>query len=183
MKMVAKKLVMGIIILLSGFMGIGTIFPMSASADTITCAGVVIPDPCLGTTRNDVMTGDGNDNLICGRSGYDKIILGGGNDIGVGNGGLAGGDVIDGGYGKDTIIGDNMNAPGAPEDCGGQSGGADNLNGGPDDDKIYHSSIISPTASDGRKDIINCGPGKDEAFINTRIDADTAINCEIVHAG
>lgn len=174
---------MGIIILLSGLIGIGTILPMSVSAETINCAGTAIPDPCLGTTRNDVMTGDGNDNLICGRSGYDKIILGGGNDIGVGNGGSPAGDVIDGGYGKDTIVGDNMNVPGAPEDCGGQNGGGDNLNGGPDDDKIYHSNIISPTASDGWKDIINCGPGKDEAFINTRIDADVAINCEIVHAG
>jgi hypothetical protein len=51
------------------------------------------------------------------------------------------------------------------------------------DDKIFHSGIISPTASDGRKDIINCGPGKDEAFINTRVDADIATNCETVHAG
>src|SRR4029078_13467346 len=80
-------------------------------------AGIVIPDVCSGTSRNDVMTGDGNDNFICGRSGYDKMILGGGSDTGVGNGGLAGGDVIDGGYGKDTIIGNNINAPGAPEDC------------------------------------------------------------------
>lgn len=154
-----------------------------AHAATINCAGIVIPDVCSGTTRNDVMTGDGNDNFICGQSGYDKIILGDGSDTGVGGGGSPAGDFIDGGYGKDTIIGDNINAPGAPEDCGGQSSGADTLNGGPDDDKIFHSNIISPTASDGRKDIINCGPGKDEAFINIRVDADIAISCETVHAG
>ena len=182
-KLATKTLFLGITILLGGLIGIGTIFPMSVSAATINCAGIVIPDVCSGTTRNDVMTGDGNDNFICGRSGYDKIILGGGSDTGVGNGGLAGGDVIDGGYGKDTIIGDNINAPGAPEDCGGQSSGADTLNGGPDDDKIFHSGIISPTASDGFKDIINCGQGKDEAFINIRVDADIAISCETVHAG
>lgn len=154
-----------------------------AHGKTVNCAGIVIPDVCSGTSRNDVMTGDGNDNFICGRSGYDKIILGGGSDTGVGNGGLVGGDFIDGGYGKDTIIGDNLNAPGAPENCGGQSSGADTLNGGPDDDKIFHSGITSPTASDGFKDIINCGPGKDEAFINIRIDGDIAISCETVHAG
>jgi len=179
----SKNLFLGITILLGGLIGIGTMFPMSVSAVTINCAGIVIPDVCSGTSRNDVMTGDGNDNFICGRSGYDKIILGGGSDTGVGNGGLDGGDVIDGGYGKDTIIGDNINAPGAPEDCGGQSSGADNLNGGPDDDKIFHSGITSPTASDGFKDIINCGPGKDEAFINIRVDADITFNCETVHAG
>jgi Ca2+-binding RTX toxin-like protein len=178
-----KNLFLGVTIVLGGLIGIGTMFPMSVSAVTINCAGIVIPDVCSGTTRNDVMTGDKNDNFICGRSGYDKIILGGGSDTGVGNGGLVGGDVIDGGYGKDTIMGDNINSPGAPEDCGGQSSGADNLNGGPDDDKIFHSGIISPTASDGFKDIINCGPGKDEAFINIRVDADIAIDCESVHAG
>ena len=181
--MLTKKLVLGITILLSGLIRIGTIFPMSVSAATINCAGIVIPDVCSGTTRNDVMTGDSNDNFICGRSVYDKIILGGGSDTGVGNGGALGGDFIDGGYGKDTIIGDNINAPGAPEDCGGQSSGADTLNGGPDDDKIFHSGIISPTASDGFRDIINCGPGKDEAFINIRVDSDITFNCETVHAG
>jgi hypothetical protein len=181
--MMSKNLFLGITILLCGLIGIGTIFPMSVSAITINCAGIVIPDVCSGTSRNDVMTGDKNDNFICGRSGYDKIILGGGDDTGVGNGGLVGGDVIDGGYGKDTVVGDNINAPGAPEDCGGQSSGADNLNGGPDDDKIFHSGITSPTASDGFKDIINCGPGKDEAFINIRVDADITIDCETVHAG
>lgn len=154
-----------------------------AHALTINCAGITIPEVCLGTTRNDVITGDGKDNFICGRSGYDVITLGSGDDTGVGNGGSPAGDAIDGGYGKDTLIGDNAKEPGAPEDCGGQLSGADNLNGGPDDDRIYHSSLISPTASDGKKDIINCGPGNDEAFINTSVDGDVAINCETVHAG
>ena len=105
--MLIKKLVLGItllfggplaiILLFAGLIGIGTIYPMSVSAVTINCAGIVIPDVCSGTSRNDVMTGDGNDNFICGRSGYDKIILGDSSDTGVGNGGAHGGDFIDGG--------------------------------------------------------------------------------------
>jgi hypothetical protein len=68
----------------------------------------------------------------------------------------------------------------------GAFGGADQLSGGPGNDSIYHDKVTlfeETTASDGAKDLINCGPGHDRAFINTSVDGDVAINCEMVFKG
>ena len=57
------------------------------------------------------------------------------------------------------------------------------LLGGSGDDRIFHWDHNSPaTRSDGGKDVIDCGSGIDEVWINTSIDGDIAINCETVHS-
>ncbi len=146
-----------------------------AHAATINCAGVV--GTCSGTNGDDAMAGDAGSNLICGRQGNDRIMSSAGNDRA---GGDDGNDVIDGGLGDDTIAGGTI---AFTMGCGSGAGGADNLNGGPDNDKIFHSSFDRTSVTDGARDFISCGPGNDEAWINTSIDGDIAVGCEIVHAG
>lgn len=84
--------------------------------------------------------------------GHDDIIFGrGGNDTLLGG---AGDDRIYGGKGNDVIT------PGA---------GADQVFGGPGSDTIY--------AADGERDVIDCGPGRDRAVVDS---VDKTIGCEVV---
>lgn len=55
---------------------------------------------------------------------------------------------------------------------------------GSGDDTLYQSSPSdTPTNSDGHKDYIDCGPGNDNAYINTSVDGDIAYNCEHLFTG
>lgn len=84
--------------------------------------------------------------------GFDDVILGmGGNDTLLGG---AGDDRLDGGAGNDVITGGS---------------GADTILGGPGSDTIY--------AADGERDIIDCGPGRDRAVVDS---VDVVKNCEVV---
>ncbi len=115
--------------------------------DTMTSADPLLgtegPDVIHGLGGNDLILGLGGDDLICAgdgddavsgddfgeevNDGNDKIILGKGNDLGVGRGGN---DIIFGGPGSDIIVGDtgNDNLGGGPGD--------DFLIGGPGDDRL-----------------------------------------------
>jgi hypothetical protein len=63
--------------------------------------------------------------------------------------------------------------------------GADTLKGGPGDDRLFQNGAGSEflTASDGHKDILDCGGGNDEAWGNVNTDHDEFRNCEVVHKG
>jgi Ca2+-binding RTX toxin-like protein len=93
--------------------------------------------------------------------------IGAGSGDGQADGGT-GNDRIERGEGNDTLFG-NM--------------GIDTINGGDGNDIIYQDSSNPryKTHSDGSKDIIDCGVGEDEAWINKLNDKDIAINCEKVH--
>lgn len=112
---------------------------------------------------NDTLNGNAGNDQIYGASGYDAI-TGGDND-----------DLIDGGDGHDTLDGENGN------DMIRGGLGFDSIRGGPGDDRIYHGDLNILIKSDGSKDRIDCGPGNDEAWVNTMDDGDEATNCEIVH--
>ena len=59
--------------------------------------------------------------------------------------------------------------------------GADIINGQDGNDKIYQNTLNSTTPGSSR-DVINCGDGLDEAWINIKIDKDTASrDCEIIY--
>ena len=49
--------------------------------------------------------------------------------------------------------------------------GTDLMNGQEGDDKIYHA-FLNSTATDGSKDLVICGDGQDEAWINSIVDGD-----------
>lgn len=138
-------------------------YVQTALADKIDCEGTEL---CIGTHDHDIMIGDDGRNNIFGCNGDDVILGMGGNDR------ISG----DGGVGKTGCL-----------NTGGHELGADKIEGGAGDDIIFHarpSEEGGPTndRADGQKDIIDCGPGNDEVYINTRSDHDVAINCEKIHS-
>jgi Ca2+-binding RTX toxin-like protein len=151
----------------------------SAWGENMTCGAL----ECNGTTASD----DVNDSVICGTQGNDNIDLKNTSNLQSLDNGVGGGgdDTINGGIGDDFIIGDNY----AGFNCDLGSAGADRLIGGPGDDNIFHGNLPLPVdvntakLSDGHKDYIDCGPGNDQAVINTSVDGDTATNCETVITG
>jgi Ca2+-binding RTX toxin-like protein len=96
-------------------------------------------------------------------------------------GGALKNDRLDGREGNDVLVGDH--------DIGPISDfGADNLKGGPGDDRLFQNGVGSepprePITSDGFKDILDCGDGNDEAWVNVNTDQDEFKNCEVVHRG
>jgi hypothetical protein len=102
-----------------------------------------------GGPSNDTLSGGpGNDN-ISGGPGNDILSGGPGNDIlsgGRGTDRISGGpgnDILSGGRGTDVISG---------------GPGNDTISGGPGNDTIH--------ARDGHRDVIDCGPGRDVAFVD-----------------
>jgi Ca2+-binding RTX toxin-like protein len=89
---------------------------------------------------------------LTGSRGANNINGGSGNDRI--NGG-SGNDVIDGGAGNDVIDG---------------GAGSDRLLGGSGNDTIH--------ARDGRRDVVNCGSGRDVAYVDK---TDRVTGCEVVH--
>jgi Ca2+-binding RTX toxin-like protein len=166
-KMVSKKLVLGIWMLIALLALTGSVVPLGrlAWADTIQCAGI---DVCKGTDNDDTMVGDDTQNIMIGFGGNDVMTGKGGSDL---LSAFPGDDVVSGGKGFDNIAGDT---------------GADRMAGGDGNDKIAHFTFgNNPNAldPDGSKDVIDCGLGDDEAWINVSVDHDTASGSEIVHAG
>ena len=61
--------------------------------------------------------------------------------------------------------------------------GTDIMNGQDGDDKIYHA-LLNSTTTDGSKDLVVCGDGQDEVWINSSVDGDqVSDDCEIIHRG
>jgi Ca2+-binding RTX toxin-like protein len=165
--MLAKKLVLGVAIIIASLMLIGTTLPTSSVwAATILCQPS--PAQCNGTNDGDTMVGDSEQNIMLGKAGNDVMTGKGGNDLLFG---FSGDDVLSGGTGNDDI-------------CAGI--GADRIAGGDGNDLISHNGCDPTpplTDPDGSKDVIDCGLGDDEVSINVSVDHDTASGCEIVHAG
>jgi Ca2+-binding RTX toxin-like protein len=153
---------------------------MTVSSSPKVLAAVIkcdpIPASCDGTNDNDVMKGsNGNDQMI-GNGGDDNMKGGAGNDYLEAR---QNNDHLDGGPGNDLLLGDD-------EDGAAGVYGADVINGGAGDDKLFQSQYIEshggePVKSDGFKDTLDCGAGNDEAWINVNTDHDTVKNCETVH--
>ena len=70
---------------------------------------------------------------------------------------------------------------GTTDDIIAGGSGSDTLNWEDGDNKIYQGSINS-TSPDGSQDVIICGKGKDEAWLNFSVDRDlSSDDCEIIH--
>jgi Ca2+-binding RTX toxin-like protein len=154
-------------------------------AANINCAGT--STFCLGTNEADNMIGDDKVNQICGRGGNDNIVLRGnpiGVEVGAGN---TGNDIISGGEGDDTLVGDNPFGFSSLACTVAPQAGLDRLSGGPGNDNLFHGHTGPAGAeltSDGHRDYLDCGPGNgDRASINTSVDGDIAVNCEFVNSG
>lgn len=124
----------------------------------------------VGTPRPDVITGNRRANRISGRRGNDRICGRAGRDRLLGN---AGNDRLFGGKGADLLRGGR----GADLLRGGR--GADRLIGGPGRDRLFGGAgpdVIR--AVDGRRDLVDCGPGRDRANVDR---FDRVLNCESVN--
>jgi Ca2+-binding RTX toxin-like protein len=161
--MLVKNLMVRIMIVVAALTMIGMILPTTNSVSAVTrfCNFPQSTNVCTGTNGGDTMTGDGQDNAILG---------------------CGGNDVISGAGGPDGLIGDGIDSSRCP--IGGNFG-ADRISGGIGNDIISHAKLSLPDATDpdGHRDLIDCGPGNDEVFINVNLDNDVATNCEIMHVG
>ncbi len=110
-------------------------------------------DKLGGTKGSDRIVGRQGNDSIKGRAGDDCLLGKGGNDKIAGNGG---GDNVRGGGGKDKIK---------------TQGGGDVIRAGRKADKIKSGGGKDTIrAARGGRDVIDCGPGKDKAFINDNKD-------------
>lgn len=154
-----------------------------------------------GLQGTDYMLGLFGDDYLIGYNGSDTLVGGAGNDVLHGGGekdaliGSTGNDNITGGYGADEIIGGEGNdtilggngpdtlLAGVGEDFIVGGHGIDEISSGADDDKIYTANR-NTTESDGARDIVYCGEGNDEVWVNTSMDKDeVSKDCEILHEG
>jgi Ca2+-binding RTX toxin-like protein len=114
-----------------------------------------------GTTRADVLHGSTVNDVIRGLGGNDRLFGRGGDDTlfgGLGN------DLLDGGLGRDKLLG------GAGRDTLSGGSGNDMLDGGPGLDLFRAGSgNDSLKARDGKREIVDCGAGRDTATVD-RID-------------
>ncbi|MFL5828350.1 MAG: thrombospondin type 3 repeat-containing protein, partial [Solirubrobacteraceae bacterium] len=152
-----------------------------------------------GTVHRDNLVGDSGRNELCGLLGNDRLSGAGGNDTLFGdacnvksNGGRKdGNDTLVGGDGDDTLYGEGGNdsldgGPGNDKLLGGA--GNDRLAGGPGNDTLtggpgINSYLGGPgddviNARNGRKDAVDCGPGKHDLAIVDH--ADKVKGCERV---
>ena len=157
------------------------------------------PLPCTagqppGTDADDTLRGTRGSDLICGLAGSDLISGLGGNDMLYGDacGGTArlalelaaggeGNDSVFGGRGDDRLYGtggkDRLSGGPGNDTLSGGGGsdlllgnkGHDTLRGGQGNDTIH--------AQDGRRDTINCGPGRDRVLADGQ---DRLRRCELI---
>jgi hypothetical protein len=119
--------------------------------NTIACSSAI--NPCNGTDGDDTMLGDSGANRMFGGAGQDNII------------GYEGDDGMSGGTESDYIVGLT---------------GSDVIFGLEGNDIIFHSTRDEGT-SDGARDLIYCGEGFDEVWVNKVTDNDAAYDCELIH--
>jgi glucose/arabinose dehydrogenase len=151
----------------------------------------------LGGNGRDRIVGTRGRDRACGRGGADVISLEGGDDVGYGgecgaNSSKAGhvvsvgkrvrdgNDVLRGGAGRDRLYGNGANdllngGPGHDSLTG--NGGKDRLIGGAGLDRFFGgpgNDVID--SRDGRREIVDCGPGRDRAIADHE---DVLRSCEL----
>jgi RTX calcium-binding nonapeptide repeat (4 copies) len=140
-------------------LGIGVLVGVLVVTGTVILPGnLVWADVILCSQTSQIFCfGTNGDDTIVGDDEGNRII------------GLGGNDVISAKGGDDLISG---------------ALGADKIVGGDGNDRIFHGEgDRTGTGPHGSRDVIDCGAGNDEVFINVNVDQDIAGGCEIVHAG
>lgn len=127
-------------------------------ADTLT--GTFAGDRLRGLGGNDVLNGEAGNDCLEGGAGNDRLNGGAGNDRLLGGGGR---DVLTGGTGNDRLVG------GRGKDVLIGGPGRNAYVAGPGNDRV--------NARNGRRELINCGTGRDTARVDRR---DRVRGCERV---
>ncbi len=122
-------------------------------------------DELIGQAGDDFANGEEGADLVVGGSGDDQLFGSDGDDAIIGgNQSLvadAGADTIDGGTGNDLILGDSGTT--VPLNVGSLAGGADIIQGGPDNDTIYAMAGNDFVGGGSGSDTILLGTGNDIA--------------------
>ena len=126
-----------------------------------TVLGTEGDDQCAGFAGDDDLEGRGGDDFLVGGSGNDRIFGRFGADRLLGD---DGDDELEGGRGRDRLDG------GAGNDQVNGGYGRDRVDGGSGDDRVI--------ARGGGPDRIDCGPGSDVAYVDSR---DVVRGCERVN--
>lgn len=129
--------------------------------------GTAGPETVIGTDGDDRCAGGDGADDVEGRGGHDALDGGRGDDRVFGR---FGNDVLRGGDGDDELEG------GRDRDILDGGAGDDQLNGGHDPDAVAggpgNDRIL---ARGGGRDVVDCGPGRDVAFVDSR---DVVRRCE-----
>ena len=120
------------------------------------------PDTLMGTPGADVIYAKAGDDSASGKDGPDVIYGQAGSDQLHGNDGQ---DVLYGGAGDDNLRG------GADGDLEYGNEGGDSLWGGQGADQLFGGAgndLLHALADDNQRDVVDCGPGKDKAWLNSK---------------
>lgn len=118
---------------------------------------------------DDTMIGSALDDVFKGGGGADELAMGAGDDTAYGD---AGDDILNGEDGEDTLNG------GSGNDVLRGGDGDDLLNGGLEPDWVFGGpGGDRVTARGGGADRVDCGPGRDTAYVDSR---DRVTGCERV---
>ena len=142
----------------------------------------LLPNPIIGTSKAETLTGTPGNDLIMGLEGADKINGNGGDDCILGGSGADsingnnGNDILVGGRGADSIKGEN----GDDHLIGNED--ADTLDGGNGNDILEGGDAADTLRGGNGKDILIGGAGIDSANGGPDIDtcdAESKTNCEL----
>ncbi len=160
----------------------------------------LLPNPIIGTSKAETLTGTPGNDLIMGLEGADKINGNGGNDCILGG---TGADSINGNNGNDVVFGeddaDSINGNNGKDILVGGKGAdwmkgengedhlignedADTLDGGNDNDILKGGDAADTLRGGNGKDILVGNAGMDSANGGPNIDtcdAESETNCEI----
>ncbi|MBU2503348.1 VCBS domain-containing protein [bacterium] len=135
---------------ITAIMALGTVGGSSLGSDSI-----VSIENIIGTTFNDNLNGDANDNRLEGRTGNDFMSGGAGNDTLIGDEGV---DTLDGGIGDDRLFGNDGN------DTLNGGDGNDILKGGNDNDTLNGGVGDDNLSGATGNDILHGNTGNDELY-------------------
>jgi len=174
---------------------------------SVSAAAVVVGTPgddvLRGTNQPDRISAFAGNDLVYARAGGDEVRAGAGNDgVPAGDGGdLAyggrGNDVIGGGNGGDRLYGGSDSdgvRDGDGDDRAAGNRGPDDVSGGYGDDSLYGgwgadrvfggpgSDELHALAADGDVDLLQCGTGRDTAWIlRSERRITQVVGCEVVY--
>ena len=185
----------------------GRVAVLALTTATLAAAAVVTGTPgddvLRGTADADRISAFAGNDLVYARAGGDDIRAGAGND---GVRAADGGDVAYGGRGNDLIAGgdgadrlkggsdsDRVNGGDGPDRASGNKG-ADDVSGGEGDDSLFGgwgadrvyggsgNDELHALAADGDVDLLQCGPGRDKAWVLRAERPRTQIvGCEVIY--
>jgi Ca2+-binding RTX toxin-like protein len=187
-------------------------FVLLVAAGALITASLAVAAVIVGTPGDDVLRGTNDAERISARAGNDLVYARDGSDdirAGIGNDGVraAGGadlayggrgnDLVAGGDGPDRLYGgsdsDQVNGGNGSDRAAGNKG-PDDVRGGHGDDSLFAGwgadrvyggfgdDELHALAADGDVDLLQCGPGRDKAWVlRAERPRTQVVGCELIY--